>query len=936
MKKLLAISFVLLALPALAQKGFVRGKITDGETGEGLYGATVMKQGTAIGVVADFDGNFSLPLDPGTHNIVLTFISYKTEVRESIEVKPGEVTTLDFVMLPDVSELQEIVVSGEALRDSDLGITTLQRRSTNLLDGMSNQTFRNTGDRDLASAIGRVTGVSIQSGKHVYVRGLGDRYTRTTLNGMTIPGLDPDRNDVQVDIFPTSLLENVIIYKTFSPNLPGDFTGGMVDVETKSFPEEKTTTISFGGRFNPEMNLKDNFLSYEGGKTDWLAMDDGTRRLPFDAATAIPDRSKNDPALENLTRSLHPMLGVQRQRSSVNSSLSFNHGNQLMRSKYTFGYNVILNYQNRFEHYDKAEFAEFTKNDDPAETALFREEVRTGVLSRKNVLWSALLSGAVKFDNHTFNASLFRTQNGISEATERISQNFDRTNATLMQNILTYSQRSVTNGILSGKHQFGKLRFDWKNSYTQTRTFDPDFRSTSISVTDEQPTLNRGDGAGINRFWRDLNEFNENLKFDFTIPYAASNKLMWGVSGLYKSRTFEVQNYFLYATAGTEITTRPNDFLQPENIWTAAEGQGFYLVGNYEAANNFDATSSVYAAYIMTEMMLVKNLKATYGVRMEKADMHYTGSDIFQTTYDNLHTLDKLDFLPSVNLMYSFSDRTNLRGSYGRTLARPSFKEKSTAQIFDPITGRFYNGNLDLQQTSIDNYDVRIESFMKGGDMVSVSAFYKDFTGHIELVTYDIATNNVKPRNAGDSKVYGLELEVKKKFGFISEGLENFTLGTNITYAQSTVDLNSVYVNDNADNRITEYASRQFNARTGEHVAQTRAMAGQSPYLINSYLNYSDKQGWWNANLSYNVQGESLLIIGNGAVPDVYTQPFHSLNLNVVREFGSERRHRVTVGATNVLDSSRRDIYKNFGGAEGVYSVLNPGRTYAITYALSF
>ena len=359
MKKLLLISvFLVTTLPLAAQEGFIRGKITDGENGEGLYGATVMKQGTGIGVVADFDGNYSLSLEPGLHSIVLTFISYQTQTIENVEVKPGQVTELNFVMTSAISELEEIVVTGEALRDSELGITTFQRKAANVVDGISNQCFRRSGDRDLATAIGRVTGVSVQNGKFVYVRGLGDRYTRTTLNNMTIPGLDPDRNDVQIDIFPTSVLENVIVYKTFSPNLPGDFTGGIVDVETRNFPEVKTTSFSIGFRYNPLMNLNRNSLGYQGGGTDWLGFDDGTRALPFSASTKVPDVSTGDPVIATMTRSLNSQLAPERKKSFLNTSFSFNHGNQVNKNKYILGYTAIFNYQSRFEYFDDVEFGD--------------------------------------------------------------------------------------------------------------------------------------------------------------------------------------------------------------------------------------------------------------------------------------------------------------------------------------------------------------------------------------------------------------------------------------------------------------------------------------------------------------------------------------------------------------------------------------------------
>lgn len=934
MKRLLILSALLLSSVSLfAQNGFVRGKITDGETGEGLYGATVMKQGTGIGVVADFDGNYSLALEPGSHNLVITFVSYQTRTVENVEVKPGGVTTLDLAMASVVSELAEVVVTGEALRDSELGIMTYQRKSANVVDGVSHQSFKRSGDRDLASAMGRVTGVSVQNGKFVYVRGLGDRYTRTTLNSMTIPGLDPDRNDVQIDIFPTSVLENVIVYKTFSPNLPGDFTGGIVDVETKNFPEEKTTSVSFGFRYNPEMNLNNNHLSHRAGSMDWIGFDDGTRALPFPSSTIVPDVSSGEPAIESMTRSLNAQLAPRRKRSFLNTSFSFNHGNQIKRGKYTIGYTAILNYQSRFEYYDDVEFGDYTKNDNLEETVFFAEEIRKGELSRTNVLWSGLLSGAIKFDRHSFSATLFRTQNGVSEASERTSRNFDQTQATLYESILTYSQRSVTNGILSGTHQLGNVRMDWKNSVTIARTYDPDFRETAIDISNpEMPTLNAGAGAGIRRFWRDLNEFNENLKIDFSLPYGGNHKLQFGVAGLYKDRKFEVFNYRIDATGRSGIPVDPDYFLKSENIWTSAERQGTYLRGNLEPTNNYDGKSAVGAGYVMTEMAL-GNLKAIYGARVEKAGMFYTGVNTRGIHFNNDRTLNELNILPSLNLVYALTESMNIRSSFGKTLARPSFKEKSAAQIYDPITKRFFNGNMDLAQTMINNYDVRWESFFANGDLISLSGFYKEFNGHIEMVTYDVATDNVKPRNAGESLVYGLEFELRKKLDFAGAAFSGFSVGTNVTLARSQVDLRSVTINESG---LTEWESRQNNAREGETIEATRPMGGQSPYLINGYLNYSTADGLLNANLSYNVQGQSLFIIGVGAVPDVYTQPFHSLNFNLYRDFGLNKNHRLTVGINNILRAERIDLFKGFGGAQAIYSVFRPGRTFSLTYGYNF
>jgi hypothetical protein len=275
----------------------------------------------------------------------------------------------------------------------------------------------------------------------------------------------------------------------------------------------------------------------------------------------------------------------------------------------------------------------------------------------------------------------------------------------------------------------------------------------------------------------------------------------------------------------------------------------------------------------------------------------------------------------------------NLRASFGQTLARPSFKEKSAAQIYDPISKRFFNGNMDLHQTEINNYDLRWENFYANGDMISVSAFYKQFDGHIELVTYDVAPDNVKPRNLGESLVSGLELELRKQLDFAGDWLSNFSAGANITVARSEVNLKAVVINESG---LTEFESRENNARVGEIVKASRPMGGQSPYLINAYLNYSNTSGSFNANASYNVQGESLAIVGVGAAPDIYTEPFNSLNVNVYRDFGTAAKHRLTLGVSNLLKAERADRYKGYGGAEAVYSIFRPGRTFAVTYGYSF
>ena len=401
-----------------------------------------------------------------------------------------------------------------------------------------------------------------------------------------------------------------------------------------------------------------------------------------------------------------------------------------------------------------------------------------------------------------------------------------------------------------------------------------------------------------------------------------------------KSRDFTTDNYLVDNNSRTEsIQDDPNWLFQDENIWSVESGSGTYIKGNYEAPNNFEAKSNVYAVYAMGDMrFLDSKLRVIYGARIEKSDMFYTGeNNSGSIAYVEEKTFDETDILPAANLVYSLSENINFRASYGKTLARPSFKEKSIAQIADPVAGVLFNGNIDLEKTTVDNFDLRVENFFGNGEMFSVSAFYKKFDGHIETTRFEVDATQITPRNVAGSFVYGLEFEFRKNLDFVASGL---SLGSNVSVSHTEVDITEVFVNEAKDR--TEYEVRSELARTGETVEDNRPMAGQAPYLINAFLNYADLDEKYNLNLSYNVQGESLAIVGSGNVPDTYERSFHALNLNVSRNFGLDRRSKLTFGVNNILGSKRQQFYKNYGAVDQIASLLEIGTMFSLKYGLTF
>lgn len=927
-------SIFMLAMTSAFSQGFLRGKVIDEEFAEGLIGATIMVEGTTNGTVSDFNGDYSLKLDAGTYTIVFSSVSFTTVTVSDVEIVDGEVTTMDINMKTDVQELEAVVVTAEVVRDSEQAMLTVQKKSANVLDGISSQSFRKIGDSNLSGAIKRVTGVTVEGGKYVYVRGLGDRYTKTTLNGMDIPGLDPDKNSVQIDIFPTNVLDNVVVYKTFSPDLFGDFTGGIVDVVTKDFPEKKITNLSVGLSFSPGMNFNPDFLSSQGSGTDWLGFDNGFRALPFDKQTDIPSEVLRDPELERLTRSFHPNMAAKKMSAPINGSFAFTHGDQVNYSRFTVGYNAVLNYESSYIYYDRFVRNRYIRSSGADNFELFKDENRIAQQGQHNVLWSGLVSGSIKFDNHSLTIGLLHSQNGQSTDQTRVSTNYNQTGAVLSEDILTYTQRSVTNNFVIGKHNFDKFQLEWRNALNWSRVYDPDFRETKVSVTQGDTSLAVGDGAGINRFYRDLNEFNESFKLDISVPFGERSKIKFGGIGTWKERDFEIINYFFRQRGIGRVSADADWFLENEQIWTPETRTGTYVQGNFEPANTFNARQHVYAGYLMSEMYISPQLRTIFGVRMEQNNMFYTGQNILgDVVYENEKTLDEFNILPSVNLVYSVRDNMNIRGSYNRSLARPSFKEKSNAQIYDPISKTTFTGNIDLQQTDINNFDLRYEYFFGSGEIISISGFYKTFDGHIEMVAFPTDPDNVKPRNSGRSQVYGTEIEFRKSLGFLAPGLNNLQVGTNVSVVRSEVDIQSVIVNESG---LTEYEVRERTLKEGETLSRTRAMAGQAPYMFNAFLNYSDQETGTNVNLSYNVQGETLSIVGFESATNVFQVPFHSLNLNAFREFGQGRNHRVTFGIDNILNSSQTLEYQAFKADNQIYQRYSPGMNFSLKYTYIF
>jgi len=965
-KSLLTITLLLVSLALFSQKGTIRGTVFDDATGESLVGVNVVIQGTTTGATTDLDGKFSIEVNAGTYVLNVSYISYQTLTVSDVKVTTGQVTVFNNLRLKESStNLAEVVITAKVVRTSETSLMTMKKKSATIVDGISADRMQLTGDGNAVEAAKRVTGVSIEGGKYVYVRGLGDRYSKTTLNNMDIPGLDPDRNSLQMDIFPTNLIDNIMVSKNFTADLPADFTGGLMNVETKDFPEEKVMSVSLGVGFNPAMHFNGDYLTYDGGNLDFLGLDDGTRALPDNATGKViptPGSGYTSDQVNEFVKSFNPTLGAKQTTSLMDYSLGFSVGNQIDLKKKSkngntrkLGYIFSLSYKADQKFYDEVVFGEYQRYLTPDDYELRYATIQEGAVGEKNVLVGLLGGIAYKTDLSKVRLTAMHLQNGESRAGVFSIINdgaaVGQSGYKATSHNLEYNERGLTNLLLNGTHLLKnkKWEIDWRLSPTFSSSEDPDIRRTAFTHTAKGNEFLAGAGGNPSRIWRSLSEINATAKFDITRKYEFKKtdaKLKFGAGHTYKSRDYEILFFDLqfFSVQAVWDTDDPNDVLDPQYIYPNKPNSLYYQSGNNEPnPNEYNSNVNNTFFYISNELELFRGFKTILGLRGENFVQRHTGRDQYYASgdlingrnLDNEKVLESFDLFPTANLIYSVTKDQNLRFSYSRTIARPSFKELSFAQIIDPISNRIFNGSLfkyndwdgNLTETRIDNVDFRWELFMKNGQIFSVSAFYKKFDNPIELVRIpeQQTSSEYQPRNVGDGQLFGIEMEFRKDLGFISPYLTNYNLNGNFTWVKSEVDMTDA-----------EYNARKAYEKTGETIENTRQMAGQSPYVVNAGITYTNPENGLNAGIFYNVKGPTLVIVGSGLYPDVYQEPFHSLNFGVNKKVGKSKKTTIDFKVSNILNDATEMMYHSYKAEYQIFESRNPGFAFSVGISRKF
>lgn len=955
MKKLLSLTLALIGIFSLAQElGTVRGSVLNESNGQIIMGVSIYANDEQVSMT-DLDGTYSLELAPGVYTITFEDFDYQTFAFENVQVKAGEVTVLEDAFLTSLMltedgdsinssvNLTTAVVTGSVNRNSERALITMKKKSSVILDGVSAAKMELAGDGTAVEAAKRVTGVSIEGGKYVYVRGLGDRYSKTTLNGVDVPGLDPDRNTLQMDIFPSNLMDNIVVSKNFTADLSAEFTGGLVNIETKAFPTKRILNVSYGLGITPGMTFNKDYLYYKGGNTDFLGFDDGTRDLPSQAQNnnfPTPFNSSTQ-EVRDFIGQFNKTLGGSRKPAFMNQDFSLSYGDQFnLKNDNKLAVIFGLNYKNETKYYEDYKYGDYQRLfSDPSQYEMVFAQTKEGNKGVNTVLMGAMGGLSYKTKKSRYSLSAMHVQNGESTAAKLlVNDNGAATGHSgyrAGEDNIMYNQRSLTNIILQGTHKSasGDFELDWKLSPTFTKNEDPDIRKTAFTYEAVDTAFYNGAGGAPTRIWRNLEEFAGVGKIDATQKYK-NGLIKAGAAYTYKERDFLIRQFNMrFLNAQEWPTYDPNDVLSEENIIN--NGIWFNGPDPERNPNDFNSNSSTIAGYISNEYEFFGRLKTIVGVRVENFRLNYTGYTQYDEHDDNEEMMNSTNFFPTANLIYSITEDINLRGGYARTIARPSFKEMSFAQIIDPISNRTFNGGLwaigswdgDLKETNINNFDVRLEFFPSGDQIFSISGFYKTFKNPIELVRIITANtgNEYQPRNVGDGTVFGAEFEFKKHLGFISEGLRDLAISSNVTIVKSEIEMTE-----------EEFKSRKDFEREGENVENTRDMAGQAPYVINAGIEYLNPDVGLQTGLFYNVRGKSLSVVGTGLFPDVYAQPFNSLNFTLNKKFGEEQRTKISLQVSNILDDKVEDLFESYNAPSEIFESRRIGRTFSLGISYDF
>ncbi|HEY9045968.1 MAG TPA: TonB-dependent receptor [Ohtaekwangia sp.] len=921
---LLSLSLITFALGALAQSGTIKGHVKDAVSGDAIIGANVLVKGTALGAVADIEGNFEIPkVKAGTYSLVVSFISYKTDTLQNITVYPDQTTVINHGLIEEGQELNEVVITGARVTNTDLSVVTEIRKSDLVAVGISAQQITMSQDRDAAQIMKRLPGVTIMNNRFVNVRGLSERYSTVMLNGIIAPSTEVDSKAFAFDLIPSNMIDRVLVYKSGSPELPGEFAGADIGIYTKSTVEENSVTLSVSGSFRANTTGKTVSLDAKKYSMDWLGGNGGNRALPssFPSNLRVNTQEEINRATEMLpntwaTRTLTASpdyrvnLDVARtmrlagKRLDNITSISYAHTNQRIE--------VTQNYYDAFSETTQKSTLRYHYND-----LRFAQTNRLGAIS--NFTLELDPSNKIEFRN-------FYNQQGQNQSTFRTgtdnAQFFDVNNMAL-----NYYARSIYSGQLSGKHAFSDaVNFNWILGYNNTNANQPDYRrirSQRDMGTDEPFSVVIPPGASsfeAGRFYSKLKEDtysavgNLEIKLNPSVDDEQQTKITAGYYAEQKNRAFSARwmsyKWATSADVDNSLLLQPFDqIFTPQNLiskFVLEEGTniGPSLYDRYDGHNTLLAGYVGLVKPFADKFRFSGGLRVEYNVqKIDVYDVNNNGHYVKRNAVDNPVTVP----MPFANLTYNITEKMLIRLAYSKTVNRPVFRELAPFNFYDFDRNADISGNTNLKTAKIDNVDLRWELYPSKADNISFGVFYKHFKDPIEQYLRPGSNLIYNFGNADKATTYGVEAEIRKSFTDLSSPFLN---KLSVVFNGALIKSQVVFPD------ISEY----------NNLEKKRAMQGQSPYVVNASLYYNNFENGLQVSIQYNVFGKRLYAVGDkDSNANQYEMPRNQVDFTVSKELN--KHFELKLGVQDILNQKYR-LIQDSNRDKKITGVDEPIQTY--------
>lgn len=848
-------------------KGSITGTIRDEVTGEAIIGANVLIENTNLGTATDINGKFQIRnIDEGVYNIKVSHITYKSKILSDIEIKSNEIVELNITLSSNVIETQEVVITGKIDKSFENALLNLRKNSQQIIDGISAEQIKKTTDGLTSDILKRITGLTVVDNRFVNIRGTNERYNITQLNNSNLTSTESEKKAFSFDLLSANLLENANVIKSYTPDLPANFAGGLVQLNTIDFPEDLKASLSYSSSYTENSSLR-SFSSYENG-TNFLGFDNGSRKLPTDFPYDLGKVNLSRDQINDLAKNLKNIWKPSTIKAPINQNFSLTIGDGTKLVGNQFGFVAAINYKNDY----KNSYMILNEYESSGEKRFEYEGTKS--ITTKNL--SGLLNLSYKLShNHLISLKNLYSHTSDDEVSQLHGFQYTDAGKEQKQTALRYIERDLISSQLLGEHYFqnlNDLKIDWRLNFSNSKKDEPDYRriyygrdigddGPFYAVLGFQPNLKNG-----GRFFSNLHDKFRGFALDLKTRVSIL-KIKFGVSYDKTKRDFASRLISVIINApgngytDFSLLTLPLDkIFAPENF----RKNGFSIDEYQNGTNNYSASEEIIATYFMYEIPMKvfdKKLKVFGGVRMENALQKINSMDL-SGKIPIYNQLKKVDYLPSLNLLLNLNDFTNLRLSYSQTLNRPELRELAPFAYFDFATQTSIRGNPELQRSFIKNYDLRIESFPGLGKVISASVFYKSISNAIEkvVVTGSALGSERTFMNADRAVVYGFEIEGRMSFGFIDEYLENLNLNGNYTRIKSEVLVKG-----------TETTIAR----------ERRPLQGQSPYVINIGLFFVEPSWGTSLSFTFNKIGERIIEVATAYQEDIIEKPRDVIDIKI-------------------------------------------------------